>query len=171
MNTKKLLNSYYNWLKDNTVTKHDHETGWSLISTPFTCMFNDMIEVYMKVDGDRILFSDDGVTVNNLETIGINISKSPSRRRVFDSILLNFGVKFNELELQAECLSKEFPKRKHLFLEALIGVNDMFMLSKENVARRSPLAARPSVNHKCPAPKVRMTTGVKYGGQPDIGNE
>ncbi|QTA88977.1 DUF1829 domain-containing protein [Desulfonema magnum] len=134
MNTEKLLNSYYKWLKDNTVTEHDHETGWSLISTPFTGMFNDMIEVYIKVVGDRILFSDDGVTVNNLETIGINISKSPSRRRIFDSILVNFGVSFNGLELQADCVLKEFPKRKHLFLEALIGINDMFMLSKENVA-------------------------------------
>ncbi len=134
MNTEKLLNSYYKWLKDNTVTEHNHETGWSLISTPFTGMFNDMIEVYIKVDGDKVLFSDDGVTVNNLESSGINISKSSSRRRIFDSILLNFGVKFNGLELHSECILKEFPKRKHLFIEALIGINDMFMLSKENVA-------------------------------------
>jgi len=134
MNTEKFLDSYYKWLKDNTVIDHNHETDWFLISTPFTGMFNDMIEVYIKINGDRVLLSDDGVTVNNLETIGINISKSPSRRKIFDNILLNFGVKLNGFELQSECILKEFPKRKHLFLEALIGINDMFMLSKENVA-------------------------------------
>ena len=133
MNPENFLNSYYDWLKNNTAVDHDKDTGWSIISTPFTGMFNDMIEIYIKIEGDKILLSDDGVTLGNLETIGVNVSKSPNRQRIFQSILLNYGVKFTESELISECTIKEFPKKKHLFLESLIGINDMFMLSKENV--------------------------------------
>ncbi|MDY6856664.1 MAG: DUF1829 domain-containing protein [Thermodesulfobacteriota bacterium] len=134
MNTEKLLESYYKWLKDNTVIEHNYNTKWSLISTPFVGIFNDMLEIYIKVDGDTVLFSDDGITLNNLETIGVNILKSRQRRQIFDGILFNFGLKLTGRELQTNCTISDFPKRKHLFLEALIEINDMFMLSKENVA-------------------------------------
>jgi len=133
MNPDYLLSSYYRWLKNNTAVDHDEDTGWSIISTPFTGMFNDMIEIYIKIDGENILLSDDGIILSNLETIGVNISKSPSRNKIFESILINYGIKFSNSELICECTIKEFPHKKHLFLEALIGINDMFMLSKENV--------------------------------------
>jgi len=112
----------------------DESTGWTIISTPFTGIFNDLIEIYIRVEGSNILMSDDGETINNLESIGINFSKSQNRRRILETILLNYGVILDKGELKTECIISDFPKRKHLFLEALIGVNDMFMLSEHNVA-------------------------------------
>ena len=134
MKTKELLNEYYTWLKDNTVIEENLHTGWSAINTPFTGLFNDTIEIYIKTNGSKIYISDDGITLNNLEETGINISASPNRRRIFDNILLNFGIKFIEGELHTECSIKDFPQRKHLFLQALIEINDMVMLSKHSVA-------------------------------------
>jgi len=129
-----LLESYYTWLKNNTEIVHDKDSGWHAISTPFTGIFNDMIEIYIKIENEKILLSDDGNTTDNLDSIGVNLSRSSSRRKILDAILLNFGVKLEKGEIRCECNINDFPKRKHLFLQALIEINDMFMLSVQRIA-------------------------------------
>ncbi|MBF0377307.1 MAG: DUF1828 domain-containing protein [Desulfamplus sp.] len=134
MKAKELLNEYYAWLRDNTAVEENLHSGWTAINTPFTGLFNDTIELYIKINGSKINISDDGITLNNLEEIGITLFSSPNRKRIFDNILLNFGIKLTEGELHTECSIKDFPQRKHLFLQALIEINDMAMLSKHSVA-------------------------------------
>ncbi len=134
MEISSLLNSYYTWLKESTELYSDKITKWHVISTPFTGLFNDNIEIYVKISGANITLSDDGETINNLREYGVSFSHSKQRRKILDGILTNYGVKMQGDELTCECNVKNFPQKKHLFLEALTTVNDMFMLSKHNVA-------------------------------------
>ena len=134
MNAQNLVKKYYDWLHENTEVSSSVNSEWSVITTPFVGIFNDFVEIFIKIKDDNVFLSDDGCTINNLNQTGVDISKSPNRKKIFDNILANFGVKEIEGELQAECSVKNFPQKKHSFLEALIGLNDMFVLSKPNVS-------------------------------------
>ena len=49
------LNEYFAWMRDNTIAKEDPLTGWSVISTPFTGLFNDNIQIYAKRENGEII--------------------------------------------------------------------------------------------------------------------
>ena len=57
-------------------------------------MYNDAIEIYCKSEDDqKIIFSDGGETLNKLELAGITFNRRGKRKNIFESILLNYGVK------------------------------------------------------------------------------
>ena len=89
------LNEYFAWMRDNTIAKEDPLTGWSVISTPFTGLFNDNIQIYAKRENGEIVLSDDGETLENLSLAGLDISRSQQRKQYFDLILHNYGVILN----------------------------------------------------------------------------
>ncbi|MCW5199371.1 DUF1828 domain-containing protein [Desulfobulbus sp. F1] len=134
MNAQNLVKEYYEWLQKNTEVSSDVKSEWSVITTPFVGVFNDLIEIFIKIKDEKVFLSDDGCTISNLNEIGVDISRSRNRKKIFDNILANFGIKEVEGELQVECSVENFPQKKHSFLEALIGLNDMFVLSKPNVS-------------------------------------
>lgn len=127
-----LLDSYYDWLKSNTFTLEDEQTGWVSISTPFIGIFNNTIEIFAKKKGDKILLSDNGETIRNLELVGANVQRG-ERKNIINSILLNYGVVLSNAELVLESSYQDFPKKKHNFLSTLIELNDMYMLSNNKV--------------------------------------
>lgn len=134
MDIKQLITQYYGWLQDNTEVMGGAGSDWFVISTPFIGMFNDTIEIYVKIEKNKIILSDDGHTISNLNDSGSGFSRSKSRKDIFTNILLNFGIKQIGEELRLECSANDFPQKKHSFLEALIAINDMFMLSRNNVS-------------------------------------
>ena len=62
---------YYTWLRSKTYIPMGNESDWGLISTPFTGLFNDTLEIYAKKEGDKIMLSDDGKTLHDLELMGV----------------------------------------------------------------------------------------------------
>jgi len=134
MDAKQLINNYFIWLKNNTEVVTDKTTGWHMVTTPFTGLFNDLIEIFFKIDGENILLSDDGYTLRNLKEIGIDIDRSKTRKKILSHILTNFGIIRNGDELIKEATIATFPQKKHSFLEALIEINDLFMLTRHNVS-------------------------------------
>ena len=72
------IREYYNWLLEKTFVTTDERTGWSAITTPFVGLFNDNIEIYAKLDNGRLILSDDGITLSNLDLVGASISRSLS---------------------------------------------------------------------------------------------
>ena len=46
------ISQYYHWLREKTFTKSDGQSGWIAVSTPFLGLFNDPIEVYMRLQAD-----------------------------------------------------------------------------------------------------------------------
>lgn len=127
------VDNYYNWLREKTYIQEETHTDWSLISTPFLGAFNDSIEIYAQKNGNRLILSDNGETMMNLELQGLHIQGSKTRRNILETILLNYGVKKNENELIIESNLESFSQAKHNFLSAIIEINDLYVLSKQNV--------------------------------------
>jgi hypothetical protein len=125
---------YYGWLRDKTQISKNEQTGWYAITTPFLGLFNDNIEIYVKLNNGRILLSDDGRTLSNLRLTGSSFTQSPKRKEWLDMILLNYGIVLSNNELQAESCEKDFVQKKHNLLCAISEVSDMAMLAKHTVS-------------------------------------
>lgn len=129
-----LLDDYHRFLKEKTLISESPTSGWIEISTPFTGLFNDTIDIYVKRVGDRIMLSDDGNTIRNLELSGLEISRSPKRKEIHDRILNNYGVKLVNDELIAEASERDFPQKKLNMLSAISETQDMYFLARHTVA-------------------------------------
>lgn len=124
------INSYYAWLKQNTTHKLDGATGWEMITTPFMGVFNDLIEVYAKKEGESIFLSDDGETLQKLELYGISANRIKNGE-VLRSILLNYGVQLvNHKELTTTATSANFAQKKHNLVSAMLEIGDLIQTSK-----------------------------------------
>jgi hypothetical protein len=129
----KCIAEYYNWLKDQTYVHKNKNSGWYKITTPFLGLFNDYIEIYAKLNDGKIILSDDGETLSNLELAGVS-TRAGKRRYLLDMILLNYGVKLNgNNELHIEGTEKEFSQKKYNLTCAILEISDMAVLAKNAV--------------------------------------
>lgn len=128
------VDNYYDWLREKTVIQKGETTDWFLISTPFFGAFNDTIEIYAQRNGNSIILSDNGETFSNLDLLGLHIQGSKKRRYILDTILLNYGVKTSNEELIIETNFENFSQSKHNFISAIMEINDLYVLSKNNVS-------------------------------------
>ncbi len=129
-----LINDYYRFLRQKTVITELPSSEWVEISTPFTDVFNDTIEIYAKKSNGKIILSDDGRTLKNLELSGVEISRSHNRKEMFERILLNYGVRLENKELMAEATEATFPQKKLNLLAAISEANDLYAIAKHTVA-------------------------------------
>jgi hypothetical protein len=128
---KDLIESYTNWLRQKI--NYREINGHFEVTTPFINHINDKIQFYLKRDSrDRIIMTDDGDTINNLEMAGVDIS-SPSRQKELHSILNGFGVMLKGNELTIMATPTTFPMRKHSFIQAMMAVDDLFILASPKV--------------------------------------
>jgi hypothetical protein len=128
------ISQYYNWLKEKTFVKADEQSGWVAVSTPFFGLFNDPIEIYMKLEGDTIILSDDGMTLKNLDLAGASITRSPKRKEWLDFILLNYGVALQGDELFVKATQADFAQKKHNLVCAISEISDMEIMAKHVVS-------------------------------------
>ena len=129
-----LIEEYFKFLKDKTSIHTDEITGWSVISTPYLGIFNDTIELFIKKNNGKILLSDDGKTIHNLDLVGANINRSPRRKEILDKIFLNYGISSKGDEIITEATEKDFPQKKHNLISAIVEVNDLYTLAKHTIA-------------------------------------
>lgn len=128
------IKEYYDWLRQKTTVTKDLQTGWSIIVTPFTGLFNDNIEIYARLDNGRVTLSDDGQTLSNLELAGASVLRSPKRKEWLEMIFMNYGITLVENELQVTGSEKEFNQKKHNLISAISEVADMAMMAKHTVS-------------------------------------
>ena len=129
-----LMDDYYSFLKEKTILSENSGSEWVEISTPFTGLFNDTLDIFVKKQRKKIIFSDDGNTMRNLELSGMEISRSPKRREFLERILINYGVKLINNELMTEANEKDFPQKKLNLLSAISETNELYFLAKHTVA-------------------------------------
>jgi hypothetical protein len=131
---KELIDAYIEWLK-NGIHIRELDNGWSEIITPFLNHRNDMIEIYAKKNGDEILLSDACVTITDLGLMGVDFNtRSQKRLDELNVVLNSFGVtKNSDNELIIKTSVSNFARDKHRFLQAIMSVDDMFILSKQKV--------------------------------------
>lgn len=128
-----MIDDYYKWLRERTIVEAGN-SDWYCIDTPFTGAFNDSIEVYALRNNGKILLSDNSETLNNLDLQGVNIQGSKKRREILDNILLSYGLHQKDKELCIEADERNFPQKKHNFINAILEINDLSVLSKHNVS-------------------------------------
>lgn len=128
------INQYYDWLKTKAYAKVDEQSDWVAVTTPFLGLFNDPIEIYMKMEDETILMSDDGVTLKNLELAGASITRSPKRKEWLDFILLNYGITIDNGELFVKAKQADFSQKKHNLICAISEITDMEITAKHIVS-------------------------------------
>lgn len=129
MNIKQYIDEYADWLKSEITFSKVGE--YYEINTPFLDTDNDYFQFYVKQDGNEIFFTDDGYTINALETSGFKMTKSRNQQLIY--ILNQYGVKLDKNELTLKSSAKEFPQKKHAFTQCLIRVSDLCMTSRNKV--------------------------------------
>ena len=129
-----LMDDYYSFLKEKTLVSASNSSDWVEISTPFVGLFNDTVDIYAKKEGNKIILSDDGNTLRDLELSGLEISRSPKRKEILDRILINYGVRINNEELITEATERDFPQKKLNLISAISETADMYYLARHTVA-------------------------------------
>lgn len=126
------VEEYLRWLKENIVEKKLENCVE--ISTPFLDRHNDWIQIYVEqLENGQFYLTDDGYILNDLKNCGIDI-KTESRKKLLSDIINGFGVSVSESnELYAIADRSMFPQKKHMLIQCMMSVSDMYFTSKSNV--------------------------------------
>lgn len=135
MNTelKILIDDYYKWLRSQTHLIDENETGWTAISTPYTGIFNDGIEIYCRRHNGNWTLTDGGDSLKLLEEVGVSISRSKKRKRILQRIVNNYGISVDNDELTVEATDNNFIQKKHYLLQALLEIHELEQLAEHTV--------------------------------------
>lgn len=129
LTSAELSNRYFDWLKEN-ITFEQLNQKTTRIDMPFLDLSADEIEMYaIQQDDGQLTLTDDGWTIDNLEGNGIYITKSTKKKRLLHQQLLAYGISYENCELKINTTIENFAEAKHRLLQAILFVNDMFMLS------------------------------------------
>ncbi len=132
LSAEKLSQVYYEWYKKQ-ISFDNITDNIVQIDLPFLDNFNDEITIYaIELPNNKIKLTDDGWTLNNLEEHGVNIRRSKTRRKIFENEVTSYGVVVSDDELSLTASKSKFPEAKHRLLQAILFVNNMFMLSSTN---------------------------------------
>ncbi len=126
MDIKKYIDEYTSWLKSEITFNKVGE--YYEISTPFLDDSNDYLQLYVKQDGNEIYFTDDGYTINSIEDSGIDLS--PARKKQIKCQAQQYGADLCENELVMRAPANSFPEHKHLYIQCLLKIIDMYTLVK-----------------------------------------
>lgn len=127
---KNLLDSYYRWLRDKTVSKQINQ--WAEITTPYLDRNNDYVQIYLKKNDHGFLLTDDGATIGGLAQEGCTLD-SKKRQKLLQMTLSGYGVSCEGGALQVNANQDSFALKKHNLLQAMLSVNDMFYLAEPHV--------------------------------------
>lgn len=127
-----LKEEYINWLEDEI--KFEKIDEYIEITSPFLDRYNDYLQIYAKIEKDNEIFlTDDSYTINNLKMSGIDIN-SPKRKQLLNSFLNKYRVKLDNDSLVIKAGIEDFPQKILFLMQAMLNVDDMFMLSQNKVA-------------------------------------
>jgi len=125
-----LIEDYLRWLRDNL--RADEVAGGVVITTPFLDRHSDEIEIFLQKEDRSFRLSDDGDTVRDLRSGGVDLGKG-SRRDQLVRILNGYGVQLDGDELWLRATAGEFPQKKHNLVQAILAVDDLHVTAKEEV--------------------------------------
>lgn len=130
LDVQKLIDNYTEWLRNEITFKKTGE--FYEITTPFLNSANDYLQIYVKQEDNEILFSDDGDTIHDLELDGLLLTTA--RKKLLKQLIFSYGIQLKGKELIARAPISMFPQKKHMFVQAMLSVDDMFMTSKGKVS-------------------------------------
>ena len=125
------IDGYLSFLKDHSKEVVVAE-NISKITLPFLDSLNDCTEIFIVKNGNEFIVTDNGETLANLNFNGIVI-KGVARQNIFNRIVNSYGVQIEANSLFIKATTQDLYLKKHLLLQCISKVNDMYMLSRNNV--------------------------------------
>ncbi len=128
---QKLIDAYVGWLRQGLSVA---EVGEACeLTTPFLDRHNDHLQVYATRHNGNIILSDDGYILSDLRTSGLELD-TPKRKMLFDNVLKGLGVRSENNQLLVEASTSNLGQRLHSLVQAMLAVNDMFVMAQSRVA-------------------------------------
>jgi hypothetical protein len=128
---QKLIDGYIGWLRQGLSVD---EVGEACeLTTPFLDRHNDHLQVYATRRNGNIILSDDGYILSDLRTSGLELD-TPKRKAVLDGVLNGLGVRAENGQLLVEASTANLGQRLHSLVQAMLAVNDMFVMAQPRVA-------------------------------------
>ena len=125
-----LVNEYISWLRQNITVATIGEV--CEITTPFLDRHNDYLQIYVIQENGRYVLSDDGYILSDLQMSGVEIN-TESRQQILDTTLAGLGVSRFGDELRVDAQRHNLAEKKHNLIQAMLTVNDMFMVARARV--------------------------------------
>lgn len=122
MDVNSLIDTYVSWLHQEISFKKLGE--YYEITSPFLDMNNDYLQLYAKANDDKVWFSDDGYLINEFISSGFTLSAK--KKKDIQNAVSQFGVQLDDKQLTMEAPASLFPQKKHLFIQAMLKVCDMY---------------------------------------------
>ncbi|MGA3168135.1 MAG: DUF1828 domain-containing protein, partial [Terriglobia bacterium] len=124
---QRLIDSYVDLLRQGLSVE---EVGEACeLTTPFLDRHNDHLQVYAIRHNGNIVLSDDGYILSDLRTSGLEVD-TPKRKMVLDGVLNGLGVRVENNQLIVEASTKNLGQRLHSLVQAMLAVNDMFVMAQ-----------------------------------------
>lgn len=132
LNSKKIIENYVNWLKDNLKFK-DIAENLVKIQTPFVDNHNDYIVIYIKKKDEEYILTDDGRTLFDLQSSGVSLTQN--RIKQLNEFVNAQGVFYDEKteNIFIKTSWEYLPQKKNDLIQAIINVGDMFLTAQANV--------------------------------------
>lgn len=130
MDIKKLMDEYFVWLRSEMT--FDEIGEYYEITVPYLDNANDYIQLYVKQVDNEIFFTDDSATLQKLKMQGFTLTAA--RKAYLQSVLLQYGVNLEGDELVAKVPVTGFAQKEHLFIQAMLKIEDICSFSKKKVA-------------------------------------
>lgn len=155
---QKLIEAYVDWLRHGLSVEGVGEA--CELTTPFLDRHNDHIQVYATRRNGTIVLSDDGYTLSDLRTSGLEID-TPKRKMVLESVLNGLGIRAENGQLVVEASASNLGQRLHSLVQSMLAVNDMFVMAQPHVAS----FFFEDVQRFLDSHDVRYTSRVKLSGK------
>lgn len=153
-----MIDGYVNWLRQGLSAE---EVGEACeLTTPFLDRHNDHLQVYATRRNGTIILSDDGYILSDLRTSGLEVD-TPKRKMVLDSVLKGLGVRAENSQLVVEASVNNVGQRLHSLVQAMLAVNDMFVMAQPRVAS----FFFEDVRNFLDSQDIRYTARVKLAGK------
>jgi hypothetical protein len=159
LDAKKIADEYLNWVKGNYNFLQLEYSGSIDIQTPFIDSFGDNISFIVKLVDDKLVLSDEGFTIWNLENNGTIVTrKNTHKRRILNSVIRLDNAQLTEdNEIIKTVYKKNIGQAVHDMTQLIFKINDMTMLSSSNIKSifydeaLEYFNKHPSMYHKIPS--------------------
>lgn len=129
-NCETLVKEYLDWLRSSI--KISEAEGACEITTPFLDRHNDHLAIYVTPKNGGYVLSDGGYTLSDLAMSGVEIN-TEKRTKILETTLRGFGIQKANGELRIEARKEELARAKHNLLQAMLAVNELFVMGQEHV--------------------------------------
>jgi Domain of unknown function DUF1829/Domain of unknown function DUF1828 len=128
---KSVVDRYLGWVRQELSVQLRGES--CEISTPFLDRHRDQLQIYAISRNGQIVLTDDGYTVSELMTAGIEMDNGGVRQSV-EALVRGSRVRFQGKELTTEATPDTVGERLQSFLQAMLALNTLSHISASRPA-------------------------------------